>query len=256
MRSPITLAVILAACTANAQAPEVGAQLAPENKLRVGAYPGSPLSMVRDKSGEIHGISIDLGKELARRLGVTFEQVTYSRIAEILDAMKRGEVDFTISNATASRALDVDFSEPLLSLELGFLVPARSPIRDVDDIDKPGVRVGVTKGSTSERTLPKQLKNASVVPALNLGEAMQMLSTQQLDAFATNKSILFEMSDQMSGAQVLDGNWGVEYIAIAIPKGRGVAHEYMRSFVKDVQHSGYLAQAIGWAGLRGTIGLK
>jgi polar amino acid transport system substrate-binding protein len=177
--------------------------------------------MVRDKSGEIHGINIDLGKELARRLGVTFEQVTYSRIAEILDALKRGEVDFTISNATASRALDVDFSEPLLSLELGFLVPARSPIRDVDDIDKPGARVGVTKGSTSERKLPKQLKNASVVPALNLSEAMQMLSAQQLDAFATNKSILFEMSDQISGAQVLDGNSGVEHIAIRDTEGPG-----------------------------------
>jgi polar amino acid transport system substrate-binding protein len=256
MRSSIALAVIFAACTANAQAPEVRAQLAPENKLRVGAYLGSPLSMVRDKSGEMHGISVDLGKELARRLGVTFEQVTYSRIAEILDAMKRGEVDFTISNATASRALDVDFIEPLLSLELGFLVAARSPIRSIDDIDKSGVRVGVTKGSTSERTLPNHLKNASVIPAPNVSEAIRMLSAQQLDAFATNKSILFEMSDQMSVAQVLDGNWGVEHVAIAIPKSRGLAHEYMRSFVKDVQHNGYLAQAIGWAGLRGSIGSK
>jgi ABC-type amino acid transport substrate-binding protein len=47
-------------------------------KLRVGAFPRSPLSMVRDsKTGEMHGLCIDLGKELAKRLDVAFEQVSY-----------------------------------------------------------------------------------------------------------------------------------------------------------------------------------
>ena len=34
--------------------------------------------MVRDsKTGEMHGLCIDLGKELAKRLDVAFEQVSY-----------------------------------------------------------------------------------------------------------------------------------------------------------------------------------
>jgi polar amino acid transport system substrate-binding protein len=81
--------------------------------------------MVRDsKTGEIRGLSIDLGKELAKRLDVPFEQVNYQRIADVLDGMKAGDVDFTVRNATPARAVDVAFSQTLLSIELGYLVPA------------------------------------------------------------------------------------------------------------------------------------
>jgi polar amino acid transport system substrate-binding protein len=228
--------------------------LAPGGRLRVGAFPGSPLSTARDRtSGEIHGLSIDLGKELAKRLGVPFEQVDYQRIAEVLAGMKAGEVDFTISNATPARAVDVNFSQTLISLELGYLVPAASPIAAVSDVDKPGLRIGVTQGSTTQGTIPNMLPNATIVPAQNSGHAVEMFERRELDLFATNRPTLFEMSDQMPGARVLDGRWGVEHIAIAIPRGREAALEYLRHFVQEVQSSGLLAQAVERAGLRGIM---
>ena len=228
--------------------------LAPTGRLRVGAFLGSPLSMIRDRgTGETHGLSIELGQELARRLDVPFEQVNYQRIAEVLAAMKAGEVDFTVSNATPARAVDVDFSQTLISLELGYLVPAASAITTISEIDQPGMRVGVTQGSTSQTTLPNILPKATVVPAQNANHAIEMFYRRELDAFATNKPTLFEMSDQMPGARVLDGRWGVEHIAIAIPKGRDAAMEYVRRFVEEAQTGGLLAQAADRAGLRGVV---
>jgi polar amino acid transport system substrate-binding protein len=209
--------------------------------------------MVRDRrTGETHGLSIELGQELARWLGVPFEQVGYQRIAEVLAAMKAGEVDFTVSNATPARAVDVDFSQTLISLELGFLVPAASPIATIPEIDKAGLRVGVTQGSTSQTTLPNILPKVTVVAAQNAKHAIEMFCNGELDIFATNKPTLFEMSDQMPGARVLDGRWGVEHVAIAIPKGRDAAMEYVRRFVEQAQTSGLLSQAADRAGLRGT----
>ncbi len=228
--------------------------LAPTGRLRVGAFAGSPLSTARDsKTGEIHGLVIDLGMELAKRLEAPFEQVNYQRIADVLESMKTGDVDFTLSNATAARAISVDFSQTLLSVELGYLVPALSPIATMADLDKPGVRVGVAQGSTSQGTLPNILPNATVVPAQDFSRAIEMFERRELDAFATNKPTLFEMSDQMPGARVLDSRWGVEHIAIAIPKGRETAMEYLRRFVAEVQTSGLLSQAVERAGLRGVV---
>ena len=228
--------------------------LAPKGRLRVGVYLGSPTSMVRpSNTGETHGLSFDLGKELARRLDLPFEQVNYQRIADVLEGMKAGDVDFTVSNATPARALDVAFSQTLISLELGYLVSATSAVATASELDKPGMRIGVTQGSTSERTLPKLLANATVVPAQNVKIAIQMLERRELDAYATNKPTLFEMSDQMQGARVLDGRWGEEHLAVAIPKGREGAMEYVRSFVGDVQSNGTLARAVAQAGLRGSI---
>jgi polar amino acid transport system substrate-binding protein len=92
-----------------------------------------------------------------------------------------------------------------------------------------------------------------VAPAQNLKGAMEMFERRELDVFATNKPTLFEMSDQMPGARVLDGRWGVEHIAVATPKGREAATEYIRRFVDEAQTSGLLSQAVQRAGLRGVV---
>jgi polar amino acid transport system substrate-binding protein len=231
-----------------------GKVLAPTGRLRVGVFPGSPLSMAVDRTtGEMHGLGIDLGKELARRLGVRFEPMNFQRIAEVIDAMKTADVDLTVSNATPARAVHVAFSQTLISIELGYLVPATSPIAAISDLERPGLRVGVTQGSTSQTTLPTLLPQATIVPAENAKRAVEMFGRRELDLFATNKPTLFAMSDQMPGARVLDGRWGVEHIALAIPKGRESAMEYLRGFVAEVQRSGLLAEAAERAGLRGVV---
>jgi polar amino acid transport system substrate-binding protein len=250
----LAAAIIVSSAASPAVSNESARQsLAPTGKLRVGVYPGSPTSMVLEaKTGERHGLSVDLGQELAKRLDAPVEIVQFQRISDVLQAIKENSVDITVSNATPARAQDVTFSQTLLSIELGYLVPKASPIATISDIDKSGVRVGVTQGSTSERTLPKLLPNATVIPAQNVKAAVEMFARRELDTYATNKAILFEMSDSMPGAKVLDGRWGVEHLAFAIPKGRDSGMEYLRSFVADVRSSGLLAQAVERSGLRGS----
>ena len=228
--------------------------LAPMGSLRIGVYPGSPTSMVTDAgTGQTHGVTYDLGRELAARIGVPAQYVTFPRIAEVLNAMKQGQIDFTVTNATPARANDVSFSQPLLSVELGYLVPANSSISRADEMDRPEIRIGVTKGSTSERTLPAKFQNAKIVPAENVKSAIEMLRRGELEAYATNKALLFEMSDAMPGARILDGNWGLEHMAVAIPKGREQSLPFVGSFVQEVQGSGLLSQLQQQAGLRGAV---
>src|ERR1700756_1212958 len=106
----VLAAFTLAASAFGAFAEDARAILAPTGKLRIGVYFGSPTSLVRDsKTNEFHGLSFDLGQELAKRLNVPFEQVNYQRISEVLDGMVKGEVDFTVSNSTPARAASVAF---------------------------------------------------------------------------------------------------------------------------------------------------
>lgn len=247
-------AAMLVASAFGAFAQDVKEILAPKGKLRVGVYYGSPTSMLRDpKTNEVHGLTYDLGQELARRLNVPFEQVNYQRISDVLEGMKAGDVDFTVSNSTPARAVSVTFSQHLLTIELGYLVTTASPITTVADIQKPGLRIGVTQGSTSQGTIPKLLPNAIVVPAESYKRGIEMLEHGEIDTYATNKPILFEMSDQMPGSRVLDGRWGEEHLAVAIPKGREAALEYIQHFIQDVQTNGLLAQSVERSGLRGAV---
>src|ERR1700678_1329901 len=172
----VMAAASLVASTLSAAAQDARQILAPTGKLRVGVYYGSPTSMVRDsKTNEVHGLSYDLGQELARRLNVAFEQVTYQRISDVLEGMKAGDVDFTVSNSTPARAASVTFSQNLLTIELGYLVAASSTSTAIFDIQKPGLRISVTQGSTWQGTIPELLPNASCVPAENYKRGIDML---------------------------------------------------------------------------------
>jgi len=120
-------------------------------------------------------------------------------------------------------------------------------------VDRPGVRIGVTQGSTSQGTLAAIYKQASLVPAPSMAAAAEMMRSRQVDAFATNKGILFELSDGLPGSRVLEGRWGLESLAIAVPKGRDVAGLWLAQFVRDVSTQGLVQRAAERAGLRGTV---
>jgi len=232
---------------------EVRQALAPTGTLRVGVYPGSPTSWVKDpKTGESVGIALDLGKALAKRLNVPVQVVEFDRVAQVLDALKDGKVDLTFTNATAVRAKDMDFTPAMVRLELGYLVVGTNPLKAVSEIDQAGIRVGVSQGSSSQGVLMQTFKQAQVVPADSLAKAQAMLIAKQIDAFATNKGILFEMSDRLPGSRVMDGRWGLENLAIAVPKGRDAGRSFVQNFAKDMAQNGDLDKAIQRSGLRGT----
>ncbi|MCX7173445.1 MAG: transporter substrate-binding domain-containing protein [Proteobacteria bacterium] len=152
--------------------------LAPTGKLRVGLYPGTPTSILQGNAEvEPRGVVHDLGRELARRLGVPHELVVFSRNAEVLEAVKSGNVDVVFTNASPARAKDMDFTEPYLEIELGYLVPRRTMILRLADVDQPGVRVGVTEKSSSDSTLSKDLKKANVVRAATVKLGVGLLAS-------------------------------------------------------------------------------
>jgi polar amino acid transport system substrate-binding protein len=240
--------------TAVAADPQPRQILAPSGILRVGLYPRTPTSILPDPaSGGPRGVGYDLGKELARRLDVPYEPVVFAKNAEVLEAVKSGNVDIVFTNASPARARDMDFGPPYLEIELGYLVPQGSAAATLADVDSPGFRVGVTAGSSSDATLTRDLKNAMIVRAATIDAAIDMMSAGDLNAFATNKATLFEMAEKLPGSKVLDGRWGVERHAIAIPKGRDRGIAFVRKFTDDVKSEGLVNAAITRAGLRGTV---
>jgi polar amino acid transport system substrate-binding protein len=233
--------------------PSVVKMLAPTGSLRIAAYLGSPTSLLRDPvSGDTKGVAVDLGRSMAQRLGVPATVVELRNNAETLAALKEGRADFIFTNATPARAKDVDFSPPLLNVDQGYLVPKDSSLDSVAAVDRQGVRIGVMRGSTSEREIPRIVSAATVVPVASLKDGASMLIEGALDAFATNKAILNEMSDNVPGSRILQGAYGREALAIGIPKGRQQALPWVREFVNAVQANGEVTRAVQRAGLRGT----
>jgi polar amino acid transport system substrate-binding protein len=227
--------------------------LAPTGKLRAGLYPGTPTSILNNDEKPPRGVGYEIGQELARRLHVDYEPVLFAKNAEVLQAVKSGAVDVVFTNATAARANDMDFGPPYLEIELGYLVGPDSPLNEMKEIDVAGRRIGVTAGSTSDATLSHDLKTAQIVRASTLKDGVALLASHEIDAFATNKASLFEMAGQLPGSRVLDGRWGVERHAIAIPRGRDAGLPFLAQFTDELKASGLVRAAADRAGLKGVL---
>ena len=249
----VAVAFLAAAC-AHVPGTRERDSLAPGGALRVGLYPGSPTSYV--PGAEPRGVAHDVGRELASRMGVAFEPTVFPNNAKLLEAVKAGKVDLVVTNATAERRAFIDFTDAVLHIEKSFLVPAGSPIADAQAVDRPGVRVGVSEASSSQKELAEVLRHASLVPVASLQEASRMLADRRIDAFGTNNAILFEMSDGLPGSRVLPGRWGLETFAIGIPKGRAAGLEYLRAFAASAQADGTVRRAAARAGVRGTVEVR
>lgn len=250
------LALLIAACAT--EAPPIDAAtravIAPTGALRVGLYQGTPTSIIPATGGaEAKGVGYDLGREFARYLGVVFEPVVFSRNDEVMAAARAGRVDVVFTNATAERAQFIDFVEPHLDIELGYLLRRDSPIASLGDVDRAGMRIGVTERSTSDGVLTRSFKAAQVVRAATLKDGIALLNEAKIDAYATNKATLFEMGDQVPGSRALAGRWGAERHALGLPKGREAGLPVARQFFAKAVADGTVKTAIDRSGLRGAV---
>ena len=114
--------------------PAMAQQLAPTGTLRAAFLGGNPVQgRVDAKTGAVSGPVEELTRELAKRLGVPFAITPGAGVRAVIDSVKNHTADIGFLAFDATRAMEVDFSQPY---SLGFntyMVPANSPIRTVAD---------------------------------------------------------------------------------------------------------------------------
>src|ERR671915_356771 len=176
----LCLGLLFIGCAAINGAPteEARQALAPTGKLCVGLQLGSPHNVIRDSaSGEMKGVGFDLGRELARRMGVPFEPITYPSVGALLDAGKAGGWDVAFVGFSPARAKEWDFTALHMEVEFGYLVPSGSSISTMADVDRSGIRVAVQEKSQPDIFVSCTLKNAEVVRAPSLAGTVEMLKS-------------------------------------------------------------------------------
>lgn len=228
--------------------------LAPTGKLRVGLI-SVPVHAVRDPySGNLRGVSHDLGSELAARLGVPFEPIMYRNPTAYLAAGLAGDWDIGSLGMIPKRQASFDFAQPHLEVDYGYLVSAETRIASISQVDRQGVRVALVEGSASASALSRGLQHASVVRGRSLSELIDLVMIGEADVIAAQKTNLYNIAPRLPGSRVLDGRPGSEEQALAIPKGRDLlALAYVREFIRDAKSRGLVQQAIDRAGVRGVV---
>lgn len=142
--------------------------------LRVGVVANEPFVM-RDAKGELTGLSIDIGRQLASDLGVGVEFVVTSWSQVIADLLGN-HFDVIASGLwiTPARALVVNFSNPT-SLGAVHLVANKSlaaSMKSRPDFDRPEVRLVVYAGSIQEGVAARLFPRATIVKVEGDGDQL------------------------------------------------------------------------------------
>jgi len=232
--------------------PTVRSEIAPTGMLRVGVNLGNFLLTAKDsKTGEIRGIAVDLGRELGRRVGVPVEIIGYPTPAELADAATFGAWDVGFLGAEPQRAKEIDFTAAYVEIEATYLVPPGSPIRDISDVDREGVRIAVPEKSAYELYLSRTLKHAKLVRVKGGDAAFKLFVEKKLDALAGLRPRLVKDHEKLPGSRIIYGRFTAVQQAIGIPRGRLAGAKYLREFVEDIKASGLVARTIEKNGIRG-----
>ena len=231
----------------------VRADLAGTGKLRAGINYGNFILATKDKAtGESRGVAIDLARDVARRLGVPLEIVAYETVAAMVDAAKTGAWDIAFLGIDPAREGEIGFTAAHLHIEATYLVPGRSPLRAVADVDREGVRVAAPARANYELYLTRNLKAAELVRASSHEAAFDLLVKGEVHALAGLKQALIGLVDELPGSRMLDGQFMVVPQAIGVPRGRDAGLAFLRTVVEEAKASGLIARAIENTGARGV----
>ena len=255
MRLLISAALVLMAATLHASAqsavpPDVLKDLAPTGKLRAAINFGNGVLAQKGKDGGPQGVTADLSRELAKRLGVEVSFVTFEAAGKVFEAAKAGSWDIGFVAIEPVRAADIEFTAPYLFIDGTYMVRQESPLKEVGDVDKPGIRIAVGLGSAYDLYLTRTVKKATLVrAAVGGGRAMiELFINDKLDAAAGVRQPLEDYAKSHPEMRVMRGAFQQIQQAMGTPKKGGETGKagaaYLAKFVEEMKASGFVADAL------------
>ena len=248
----LTTLVFIAGCVTQEVAPSgVVRELAPTGKLRAAINFGNTVLAQREPSGsEPRGVSVDLSRELARRLRVPVEFVTYDAAGRVTADAAKGVWDVAFVARDPERAKDIEFTPPYVIIEGGYMVLASSPIQSVADVDRPGMRIAVGRASAYDLWLTRNLKQATLIRAPTSPGAIELFRKDKLEVVANVKQPLMAYARGNPDVRVLPGRFMAIEQAMATPRGRPAGARYLTEFINEMKGSGFVAAALEKSGQR------
>ena len=223
--------------------------LAPSGRLRVAINFGNSVLAQKDPAtGAPRGVSVDLARELGRRLGVPVDLIPFDAAGKVTDALKSDAWDLAFLAVDPVRANEITFSSPYVIIEGAYLVPAGSPLHTNEDVDQAGNRVAVGRGSAYDLYLTRALKHAELIRVPTSPDAITTFVQQKLEVAAGVKQPIVAYANAHPDVRVIPGRFMVIEQGMGIPKAHAAGAAYVQAFIEEMKASGFVAKALAASG--------
>jgi polar amino acid transport system substrate-binding protein len=221
------------------------ADLVPEGVLRAAVNLGNPV-LAQGTPDAPRGVTVDIGREIAARLGVPAGFRCFGAARESFEAAAAGQADICFLAIEPARAAQIAFTAPYVLIEGVYAVPGGSPLNSVAEVDRPGVRIGVKEGSAYDLFLTRTLRQATVVRGT---EGTSLFNDENLEAAAGVREPVTEFVAAHPQYRLIAGRF------MEIPQAVGTAKSkrpetvrFLHDLVEELKASGFVADALHRSG--------
>jgi polar amino acid transport system substrate-binding protein len=219
--------------------------LAPTGVLRASINLGNPV-LAQGTPDQPAGITVDLAREIAARLGVPVEFRCFDAARKSFEAMTSGAADLCFLAIDPAREAEVAFTAPYVVIEGVYAVPTDSPLTTLAEMDSPGVRIGVKQGSAYDLFLTRTLQNATVVRG---PEGTDVFRAEGLEAAAGIRQPITKFVAENNDVRLIDERFMQIQQAVGTTKDRQPETvQFLRATVDELKANGFVADALHRAG--------
>ena len=232
-------------------------ELAPSGVMRVAFNYNNRNNAARNPvTGALTGPGIDMSCKLAEGTHAQFVAIAYLGVPPLLVGLANGDWAAAFAFDQTLEPPGITAAIPHIGVDNTYLVSADAPFQKVADVDAPGVRISVAQGSSGDIYLGRTLKYATLVRTAATPQALDLLRTGQVDAFAGGRGPQVLAFIACCGGRLLPDNFLIANLAMVVPdtatRHSGAGLQYINEFVDWAKTSGLVQEAIDRAQQGGT----
>ena len=226
--------------------------LAPTGTFRVGMNGNNTSLVQRNADSTVSGLSAELGKFIAAKIGTPYEAVVYDSAAPFTASFRKSEWDIILTGKNAVVAKLLDFSSDLFHVEYVYVAAPGKAFADPASVDRPGVRIAVPRNASADVYLSRNAKSAELVRVDgDVNVAIEMLRAGQADVYASSINSVEAVVQRLPGAKFI-GPFQTVVFAVAMQKGRSqAAQEQLAQWIEEAKAAGLVQKSLERAGAKG-----
>jgi polar amino acid transport system substrate-binding protein len=233
--------------------PDMISEIAPTGKLRMGINGSNATLYTRAADGSASGIAADIGKFIAGKLGVPFEALVYSGAASYTASFGKGDWDIIITGRNPLAATLVDFMPDVILIDYVYIAAPGREFSGPDQVDRPGVKIGVPRNASADAFLTPRLKSAELLrTAGDADTAIELLRSGGIDLYATGIESVQKIADRLPGSKIIGAFETVAFAVSTAKRWSPAAKNKLTQLVNEAKAAGIVQRAIAQSGQQGV----
>lgn len=216
--------------------------LAPHGRLRAAINMSNFLLVSgRDENGAPDGISPDLAKAIAARLGVPCELIPYEGPGQLGDDVNADIWDIGNIAIEPARAQTIDFTQSYVHIDANFLVRKSAHFHSNEDINQENVEIILYNRSAYDLWLTDNFTAPTYIRVASIKESHAEFHAGRADVLASLKPKLVEEIEASDDYHIIDQPFTAIRQAVGIAKKQPEAVAFINKIISELLESGEIA---------------